>query len=304
MKRLFFAIAILPWIFIACNTGDNKEAAVSEIVVNDIASEKQEEASVTDSYKGLVLPDTVIGTGLEVPDPSVTKVPVTIDWDKKIIKTANITLEVKQHESYAFFIRDLVKKYGGYISREDNNATDYKNETNIVIKVPVLQFEALVNGLAAKDTRQLQRSITSEDVTGNIIDTKARLETKKVTKAKYLEFLKQAGKMEDVLKVQQEINDIQEDIESAEARLAQLSGEAKYSTINLTYFEPLAGYKADSDKPGFGSRIVSAFSEGGKIFGDIFIGVLTVWPLWLGLVAVIFIFRRFRRSAAIVKKNL
>ncbi|MGC4234403.1 MAG: DUF4349 domain-containing protein [Niabella sp.] len=304
MKRLFFAIAILPWIFIACNTGDNKEAAINEIVLGDVASEKQEAATATDSYKAFTQPDSGVGAGLGTADAGVTKVPVTIDWDKKIIKTANITLEVKQHEWYASFIRDLVKKYGGYISREDNNITDYKNETNIVIKVPVLQFEELVNGLAAKDTRQLQRSITSEDVTGNIIDTKARLETKKATKAKYLEFLKQAGKMEDVLKVQQEINDIQEDIESASARLAQLSGEAKYSTIHLTYFEPLAGYKADSDKPGFGSRIVSAFSEGGKIFGDIFIGVLTVWPLWLGLVAVIFIFRRFRRSTAIVRKNL
>ncbi|GAB3425765.1 DUF4349 domain-containing protein [Niabella aquatica] len=304
MKRLFFAIAILPWIFIACSTGNNKDVAVNELSINDPAAEKPEEAAAAESYKAFTLPDTGIGAGIGTSDISATNIPVTIDWDKKIIKTANITLEVEKHEAYASFIRDLVKKYGGYISREDNNTTDYKNETNIVIKVPVLQFEELVNGLAAKDTRQLQRSITSEDVTGNIIDIKARLETKKATKAKYLEFLKQAGKMEDVLKVQQEINDIQEDIESAEARLARLSGEAKYSTINLTYFEPLAGYKADSDKPGFGSRIVSAFSEGGKIFGDVFIGVFTIWPLWLGLVAMIFIFRRFRRSAAIVKKNL
>lgn len=302
MKRLFFAIAILPWIFIACNAGDNKEAAINEITVNDVSPDNQEAAA--DSYKAFVLPDTGISAGLGAAEADVAKVPVAVDWDKKIIKTANITLEVEKHEMYASFIRDLVKKHGGYISREDNTTTGYKNETSLVIKVPVLQFEELVNGLAAKDTRQLQRSITSEDVTGNIIDTKARLETRKAAKDKYLEFLKQANKMEDVLKVQQEINNIQEDIESASARLAQLSGEAKYSTVNLTYFEPLAGYNADSDKPGFGSRMVSAFSDGAKIFGDLFIGVLTVWPLWLGIAVVIFIFRRFRRSAAIVKKNL
>ncbi|MFT4093005.1 MAG: DUF4349 domain-containing protein [Niabella sp.] len=222
-----------------------------------------------------------------------------VDWDKKIIKTANVTFKVKNNNDYASFVRNIVRKCGGYISKEDNNNTDYKNETNMVIKVPVLQFENLVNGLAVKDARQLQRSITSEDVTGKIIDTKARLETRKATRSKYQEFLKQAGKMEDVLSVQQEINDIQEDIESAASRLAQLSGEAKYSTINLVYFEAKNGYDSENDKPGLGSRIVAAFNDGSSIFGDIFIGLLTIWPLWLGVVLLLFFIKKLKRKNTI-----
>ena len=107
-----------------------------------------------------------------------------------------------------------------------------------------------------------------------------------------------------MLKVQQEINSIQEDIESAAARLAQLSGEAKYSTVNLTYFEPLAGYNADTDKPGFGRRMITAFSDGAKFFGDIFIGLLTLWPLWVGAAVLYFMFKKVRRSPLFIKKNI
>uniref|UniRef100_UPI003741EF94 DUF4349 domain-containing protein n=1 Tax=Niabella yanshanensis TaxID=577386 RepID=UPI003741EF94 len=94
-----------------------------------------------------------------------------------------------------------------------------------------------------KEVKQLQKNISSEDITSEIIDTRARLETRNTTRGRYLEFLSKAGKIEDVLKIQQEINNIQEDIESAEARLAQLSGQVSYSTINLTYFEPDSGNK-------------------------------------------------------------
>ncbi|MCH5597587.1 DUF4349 domain-containing protein [Niabella ginsengisoli] len=295
MRRLIFAIAILPWILIACSTNKSEDAVVNDVTLNEPSSGKLEEVAT------IAMEDT---TGADISAPQEMQNPVAVDWDKKIIKTANVTLEVKKHDNYSSFIRNAVKKYGAYISKENSDATDYKRQTVMSIKVPVLQFESLVNELKTEDANQLERNITSEDVTGGIIDTKARLETRKATRSKYLEFLKQSNKVEDVLKVQQEINDIQEDIESAESRLAQLSGEARYSTINLTYFEPLAGYNADNDKPGFGTRLITAFADGGKFFADIFIGLLTIWPLWLVLSVFLYIVKRYRRNRAVIKRNL
>jgi len=292
MKRLFFAIAILPWIFIACNSASHKEASVSEMAMNNSAGVKAEDAvsdKVTDADNS------------NIPGEA----PATVDWDKKIIKTANVTLEVKNNGAYADYARALVKKYGGYIFKEENSAADDKQETSMVIKVPVLQFETLVNELVTKDVKQLQRSISSEDVTGSIIDINARLATRKATRDKYLEFLQKAGKVEDVLKVQQEINNIQEDIESAEARLAQLSGEAKYSTVNLTYFEPGGGYSHYGGKAGLGSRMITALKNGGEIFTEIFIGLLTIWPLWIGAGLLIFLIKKFKgKNIPGIKKNL
>lgn len=299
MKRIFFAIAILPWTLMACHTARDKNE-LQEVEIQEVQKSKPEELK----DQGVLLPDTSSITAFAAPEmPTENQsTPVAINWDKKIIKNANVKLEVKEHAAYSQYIRNTVGKYGGYISQEENHVTDEKAETVMSIKVPVLQFESLVNALSTSEAKQLERSITSEDVTGSIIDTKARLETRKATRSKYLEFLKQAGKIEDVLKVQQEINAIQEDIESAETRLAQLSGQARFSTIDLTYFEPMNGYNPDNDKPGIGRRIITAFADGGKFFADIFIGLLTVWPLWMGAVIAILIFRKVRIKRD-VRKN-
>mgnify|MGYP002072412032 CR=1 FL=1 len=303
MKRLFFAMAILPCVFIACTSASHKEDSVAEMTMNEVASAKQEDAMLT--APGDAISGSVANNETNSAAPDEVPASVVVDWDKKIIKTANVTLEVKNNGEYADYIRTLIKKHGGYIFKEDNSVADDKQETSIVIKVPVLQFENLVNGLVTKDVKQLQRGITSEDVTGSIIDIKARLATRKATRDKYLEFLQKAGKVEDVLKVQQEINNIQEDIESAEARLAQLSGEAKYSTINLVYFEPGSGYSYYGGKAGFGARVITALKNGGKIFADIFIGIVTLWPLWVGAGLVLFIIKKFKRKrTSVLKKNL
>jgi hypothetical protein len=98
---------------------------------------------------------------------------------------------------------------------------------------------------------------------------------------KYLEFLKQSKNMEEVLQVQNEINGIQEEIESAAGRIDYLSHQASYSTINLTYYQPLAGYKPADESPTFFTRIAHSFKTGASWFADLFVGLMTLWPLFL-----------------------
>ena len=223
-----------------------------------------------------------------------------IDFDKKIIKNATVLLEVKNNNDYAQKLKDIIKKHGAYISKEENYNTEEKVETVLGIRVPVLQFEGLINELAFDGARQLERSVASEDVTGQMIDVKARLEAKKATREKYLEFLKQGKTVEDVLRVQAEINNIQEQIESAESRLAYLGNQTEYSTITLTYFEPKSGYEYNGE-PGFWSRIGNAFINGGKWFVDLFIAIVAIWPFWLAIAVIWLVIRQYRKNKTINK---
>jgi hypothetical protein len=115
---------------------------------------------------------------------------------------------------------------------------------------------------------------------------------------KYLEFLKQAKSMEDVLKVQDEINNIQEEMESASGRINYLSHHSFYSTINLTFFQPPAGYNSSNDSPGFFIRTSIAFKAGFDLIAEIFIGIISIWPLCL-LVFIAWIFWK-RHSLRVV----
>ena len=68
--------------------------------------------------------------------------------------------------------------------------------------------------------------------------------------------------MEDVLKVQNEINNIQEEMESASGRINYLSHQAIYSTINLTFYQVIPGYNPSPDKPGFSTKTCNGLQIG------------------------------------------
>jgi len=78
---------------------------------------------------------------------------------------------------------------------------------------------------------------------------------------KYLEFLKQSKNMEEVLQVQNEINSIQEEIESTAGRVEFLSHQSFYSTINLTFYQPINGYKPVDGPPAFFTRVVPLLKQ-------------------------------------------
>ncbi len=216
----------------------------------------------------------------------------SIDWDKKIIKTATLKFEVKDFKNYTSTVYKTVKQYGGYIAQEEQNLTDEKLETTISIKVPVDQFENIMNQLPAGDAKVIERKITTDDVTGEVIDIKARLEAKKQMREKYLDFLKQSKNMQEVLQVQAEINNLQEGMESAAGRANFLNHQSSMSTILLTFFQPLEGFKPGDGAPTFISRIVAALKSGGSWITDILIGLVTLWPLLLLFPLAIFLFKK------------
>ena len=216
----------------------------------------------------------------------------SIDWDKKIIKTATLKFEVKDFKNYSSTIYKTVKQYGGYIAQEEQNLTDEKLENTISIKVPVERFENIMNQLPAGDAKVIERKITTDDVTGEVIDIKARLEAKKQMREKYLDFLKQSKNMQEALQVQAEINNLQEGMESAAGRVNFLNHQSAMSTIQLTFFQPLEGFKPDESTPTFISRTADAFKTGGRWIADILIGLVTLWPLFLFIPLGVFLFRK------------
>ncbi len=62
------------------------------------------------------------------------------NWDKKIIKTAIVLLEVKDFKKYNETIHNSIRQCGGYIAQEEQNLTDEKTETVLTLKIPVDQF--------------------------------------------------------------------------------------------------------------------------------------------------------------------
>ena len=293
MKCFYYVVAVTVMFATACGGESKRQAVVSEITLKSKINENNK--STVSNDETVHSADSTVKASADI----VNAATPSIDWDKKIIKTANIRLELKDYNRFNQALHSSLKVYGAYVSEENQTNNEYKLENSISIKVPVQNFENLINSFSGDSVKIIEKKITSQDVKGEVVDTKARLDAKKRVRERYLDLLKQANKMEDIISVQKEIDAIQEDIESADGHIDYLQHSAAYSTINLVYYQYMEqGSVYDDGQPGYFHRFVTAFKEGAAGLYTLILGLITIWPLiLLGLLAFFYMKKRWRSAA-------
>ncbi|NML23929.1 DUF4349 domain-containing protein [Pseudoflavitalea sp. G-6-1-2] len=307
MKTLLTVSAFMLVLASSCDhkNANQKEAAATAPSEN-AKSEELVVASATDSaagYEQLPMPQTVSPENQpNQPQPqqknnAPAPAPVKADWNRKIIRHGDLELEVKDFKNFNNRVSAIAGKYGGYISEETQESSDYRLMSKVTLRVPVDQFEAAVNELSSTAEKQISRNITSQDVTGQVVDLRSRLEAKRQARLRYLELMKSAKNMEEVFQVQKEVDEIQEEIEAAAGRVSQLSNQSAYSTITVVFFQIIDPSAPVTDKsPSFGDRLLEALGSGFKWFGDVVIALLTLWPLWTIAILGVYGYRKWRKQ--------
>ncbi len=294
MKFIITAVAAV--ILFACNQNKNSNESIPELgrtqdvtlSANAKIDNKQFVGFYADSTPQIQTQDQKKEDKPQEPIQTQPKV----DWDKKIIKSATLNFEIKNYNNFYKSIRERVTQLGGYVAQEQQLETEYKIENTLTIKIPVDQFDNALTQVTTGVEKVNDKRITSEDVTGEVVDTKSRIEAKRQIRFRYLDLLKQAKNMEEILNVQSEINGIQEEIESASGRVNYLIHSSAYSTINLTFYEVLNATAKNNDKPSFASRMSTAFGTGWSWVGELFVGLISIWPLLFLIAGVVFFFRK------------
>lgn len=280
----------------ACSGGSEK------LVDRKVSYDDQTAAPQAENQIPIGIPDTA--TSPNAPDmpadnnniKPAASLPAIVEWDKKIIKTAQVELSVKDYSNFNRSLMLLVQRSGGYIAEEQMEQTDYRTGSNLVIRIPTAYFTYFINQLQDSGVTIVNKNIQSEDVTAQYIDTKARIQTKKEVRDKYLTLLRQSGKMEDVLQVQSEINAIQESIESATAQINYLQHGSAYSTIKLSCYQYNKGYGGNQTKIAFGEKLTKAFQTGTSILANLLLFVISIWPFVLAGAVVLFWIRYLQRN--------
>lgn len=292
MKRITFFMAIIAVLLMSCGQSKESYKMEEKALTQDIGLA----APITDSS---AVADTASNQIFKLEsNKEQSKEPEKIDWDKKIIKTADIALQVKEYTAFNNSIHNKVKNYGAYIASEEQSQTDGGIQNSVTIKVPVDQFENLLNSLNNDAVTIVEKKISTQDVTGEVVDTKARVEAKKQVRNRYMDLLKQAKNMREILEVQQEINGIQEDIESGAGRVSYLTHNADYSTINLRYFQYSSGSNTIDNKPSFFTKFKESFEQGVTVIGNLLLFFTSIWPLIiLGIIAW-FIYKKMQPKSS------
>ncbi len=211
--------------------------------------------------------------------------------DRKIIRTGELRFEVKDLDEARATILAQVRAGGGYVEGDDHSDWGNTLAMTLRVRIPAEKFDAFVSGL--KDLGELQnQSINAQDVTAQWVDVEARLGAKREVEARYLEIVKQAKTVTEVLEVERELGNVRAEIESMEAQMKSLRDQVAMSTLTITCTKPQA--RTDSFTPHVGV----ALNEGWNNLLRFFVGVLHIWPFVLLSGALAWWWARRRRRAA------
>jgi hypothetical protein len=223
----------------------------------------------TELYKTASEPETLTPSK-PAPAP-VQKVPA------KLIKTATLKIQVKDYKKSLAAIETLVKANNGYIANSEEHHYGSSIENALIIRIPATQFETLYRALQKEAFFIDEKNSNIKDVTAEFIDTEARLKAKRALEARYLQILRQARNVKEILEVEAELGNIREEIESAEGLLKYMSDQIAFSTINLTIYQPIAGLPRG--EAGFWHKLLSAVIDGWNGLLGFFIWLIGLWPL-------------------------
>lgn len=274
MKKTILFISLILLI-VACD--DQQEAAYNAQVMEDISMSSRKSFA---SSKGML--NEVVVTAKDS-KPAI---------EKKLIKTGDVTFETKDLSATRKTILNLVSKHKGYLARDNQYKSDDRISTTLSVRIPAKSFDIVLKGIAKGVEKFDHKNIHISDVTEQFLDVEARLKTKKVLEVKYLEILKKAKTVREILDVERELAKVRGDIEAKEGRLKYLQSQVSFSTLSITFYKKTTGSES-----GFASKIGDAFKQGFENVKAFFVSMINVWPFMIILILVIvYVKKRMKRT--------
>ena len=115
---------------------------------------------------------------------------------------------------------------------QDYFGTNYKYAT-LTIGVPEDQFENALRRPCGLAQRVLDENATGEDVTDQYVDLQSQLTNLEATRDRIKSFLDQATTVDEALRINQQLSDVEAQIEHIKGKMNYLSDRSAFSTITI-----------------------------------------------------------------------
>lgn len=239
---LLFVLSALIFSSLSCGGGQTESVALMPAapqatgVAKDSAAEAPKaEARVMAAYGK---PQQVSLTDGE----KVAEVSAAVD--RKIIRNADLTIEVTSPTETQHRIVSIAEMHGGFVvtseakQRDNNEPAKRTLDIRLVVRIPENQFGGALDQIRGLATNLSHENVTGQDVTEEFIDLEARIKTQKALEAQFLQIMRQAGKIVDALEVQRQIAEVRTEIERLEGRKRFLENRSSLSTITVNIQAP------------------------------------------------------------------
>ncbi len=150
-----------------------------------------------------------------------------------VVRTGDLSVRVDDVAAAADAAGRLVTGAGGQVTGDQRSTrTGSVASADLVLRLTPATFDATVDKLAALGT-ELDRNLSSTDVTDEVVDLDSRLATQRAGVDRVRTLLSGAKTLGEVVQVEAELTRRTADLESLEARLQALQGKASLGTVTL-----------------------------------------------------------------------
>ncbi len=156
-----------------------------------------------------------------------------------LIRTAQASIEVDSLERALAQVRTLAARVGGEIANTTlQTGRGELHSASLEVRIPADRFDAALDGLSAIGKLETV-NVRAEDVGEEFTDVSARIENARRLESRLIDLLAtRAGKLKDVLEVEQALARVREEIERYEGRVRYLRAHAALSTLTIAVHEP------------------------------------------------------------------
>lgn len=179
------------------------------------------------------------------------------DESRKIIYTADASIETEHYDNAILTIRDLLDDAGGYVSSTSQwgSSSDGSRRGDYTCRVPSEHYREFVAGLSGAGNVYSLNEYT-DDITTQYVDVQARLDSLEVQKERLEELAAEAEDIEVLLSIEDKLSDVLYQIESYTAQMRTYNNQVDYSTVTISLRE----VSKVSEGTTFGTRVRAAFS--------------------------------------------
>jgi len=210
--------------------------------------------------------------------------------EQKIIKESHLRFETNDLVDTYSRISSAVTKHKAVIQNDVEGKNYESLFRNVTVRIPSENFDAFLADVGKGVSYFDRKEISSRDVTEEFIDVEARLRTKKTLELRYLELLKKATKISEILEIEKQLTLIREEIEAKEGQLKYLQDRVSLSTVNIEFYKKTAIESGITVS--YGSKMWNAVKSGFNGISAFFIGLLHIWPFIIILAILVFWLRK------------
>jgi glycine cleavage system regulatory protein len=169
---------------------------------------------------------------------TATPAPAPAADTRKLIRNAQLDLQVKSYQSTLDQVSALTRAAGGYVDTSSSQrGGNGKLQGTVVVKILPENLDAFL--LKLRDLGEVQnQSVSTDDVTKEYFDTQARLVNSQKMELQLQELLKRENsKVSDLLAVERELGRVRGDIEQMQGQLKLYDFQVQYATVTMNIAE-------------------------------------------------------------------